>query len=494
MSAYERFIEAAQFKGKTVQDKGDSAMVQCAAHNDGRPSLSVKKIEGSVLLYCMAGCTTADVVDAFGMDMSDLFDDQKGMTYEYPGGRKVFRTPDKQFWQKGNKADKSLYHSDRISGVGPIWVVEGEKDVLAIESVGGQAVSAPQGAATKPDGFDWEPLRGKIVHVVADRDPAGSQRADAVAAYLQSTAMSVSVYHAAEGKDAADHIASGHTLSDFKCLSQPDIISFSQALDEWQKWRLNEHVRPICTPWREVNNKISGGLQPGRLYVVGARTGAGKSVAGVNIIARAAEVGHTTFVVSVEMPHVEITSRILAAQAQVSYENITRREFTFDDDNSKIDRYIAENRDLNLFICDKATITIEEVAHKCRMLKDSKGLECVFIDYAQMVRASSRSVSRQEQVSHIARSSKLLAMELGIPVILAAQLNRNADDQDPNRLPKLTDLRESGELEQSADVVLLLHRNQAADRYYVVIAKNRTGACTQVELMARFDMARLDSV
>jgi 5S rRNA maturation endonuclease (ribonuclease M5) len=495
LTAYERFIDAALFKGLAVQDRGDAAMVQCPAHDDGRPSLSVKRIEGSVLLYCMANCETADVVDALGMQMSDLFDDESGFTYEYPGGRKVHRTPDKQFRQDGNKADTSLYRADRLVGAGPIWVVEGEKDVLAIESAGGQAVSSPNGASAKPERYDWEPLRGKVVHIVTDTDPVGRKRADAVAAHLQPIAMSVSLHEPLKGKDAADHIASGHTLQEFKCLTTPEILSFSQAMDEWRKWRDSEHIRPIPTPWHELNRKIAGGLHPGRLYVVGARTGSGKSVAGVNMVSYAAENGNTAFIVSVEMPHVEISSRILAAQASVSYENITRRQWDLDDDAAKIDQYIADRRSMPLYICDKATITIEEVAAKCRMLRESKGLGLAFIDYAQLLRASSSSVGRQEQVSHIARSSKLLAMELNIPVILAAQLNRGAEEEShgETRLPKMTDLRESGELEQSADVILLLHRNVFNAQIYVVVPKNRTGKTGQVTLTERFDMARLES-
>lgn len=489
MSAYQTFIDAAMFKGLAVQERGDAAMVQCPAHDDGRPSLSVKKIEGQVLLYCMAGCSTQDVVEALGLGMTDLFDDEKGFTYEYPGGRQVHRSPDKQFSQWGNKADTSLYRADRIVGNGPIYLVEGEKDALAVEAAGGQAVSPYGGANQKLDRFDWEPLRGKVVHVVADRDEPGRKRAKELVAHLEGVAMSVSLYEPVVGKDTADHIAAGHSLAELKCLSSPDILSMSEAFDAWRKWRDSEHSRPIRTPWHSINNKISGGLQPGRLYVVGARTGSGKSVAGVNMLAYAAEQGHTGLVVSVEMPHVEITSRILASQAHVDYASITSRDFT--EASTTIDRYIADHRALPLYLCDKATISMEEIASKTRMLRDSKGLEILFIDYAQLIKPSTRSVSRQEQVSHIARTSKLLAMEMSIPVILAAQLNRKTAEEQ--RAPRMEDLRESGELEQSADVILLLHRDEGTSNLYVNIPKNRTGKAGTVVLKERFDQARVDA-
>lgn len=493
--AFDRVHAAARDQGLEVKElSSDRLMVQCPAHDDGRPSLSVKSIEGSVLLYCMAGCATADVVAALDLSMSDLFDDERGMNYVYPGGRVVSRTPDKQFIQAGNKADTSLYHSDRIAGAGPVFVVEGEKDVLAVESVGGQAVSAPNGAAAKPERYDFTPLRGKVVHVVADRDEPGRKRANQVAAHLEGIALSVGVYEPVVGKDAADHIAAGHRLDEFKAITPPDILTMSDALDVWREWRDKETIKPIPTPWLSLNNKLAGGLHPGRLYVVGARTGEGKSVIGQNIVSYAAENGHPAFVVSVEMPVTEVMSRIISAQAQVDYGTITKREF--DEVSTRIDQYIAENRRLPMYLCDNPSLSIEQIGQKCRALKQQQSLSTCFIDYAQLLNASDRRVSRQEQVAHIARQAKLLAMELDISVVLAAQLNRNAEDDSGETGPKLPQkkhLRESGELEQSADVILLLHREKYNQQIYVVVAKNRTGPEATVVLQERFDQARISA-
>lgn len=488
--AFNRVVDAARALGLDVKDNGDRAMVQCPAHNDGRPSLSVRSIEGSVLLYCMAGCATNDVLKGLGLTPQDMFDDEKGFTYEYPGGRQVLRTPDKRFIQSGNKADTSLFHADRITGNGPIYVAEGEKDVLAIESAGGQAVSAPGGANNDPAKFDWGPLRGKVVHIIADKDEPGRKRARAVYDHLSDIALSVGIFEALVGKDAADHIAAGKALAEFKPVVSPDILTFSQALDAWREWRESDSIKPIPTPWLSLNNKLAGGLHPGRLYVVGARTGNGKSVAGQNIVSYAVERGHPSFVVSVEMPVVEVVSRIIAAQARVDYGSITKRDF--DSCGVRIDQYIADNRHLPMYICDNPTLTIESVAQKCRALKH-RGLALAFIDYAQLITASDRRVAREQQVAHIVRSAKVLAMELNIAIILAAQLNRNAEDESSGelRLPKKSDLRESGELEQSADVILLLHRHD--ERIYMAIAKNRTGPEGQVILTERFDQARLEA-
>ena len=492
-AAYRRIIDAARGKGLEVKELDGRSMVQCPAHGDGRPSLSVKSIEGSVLVYCMAGCVTNDVLDGLGLRATALFDDEDGFTYEYPGGRQVKRTPDKKFIQSGNKADTSLFHVDRLSG--PMaFVVEGEKDVLAIEAAGGQAVSAPGGANNNPDKFDWEPLRGKVVHIIADKDEPGRKRARVVFEHLQDIALSVGIYEALDGKDASDHIAAGRGLSEFKPVVSPDILTFSQALDSWRDWVESDVVKPISTPWATLNQKLAGGLHPGRLYVVGARTGAGKSVAGQNMVSYAAERGYPSFVVSVEMPVTEVVSRVISAQAGVDYGSITKRDF--DEQSITVDKYIAEHRNIPMYLCDNPSLSIEAIAQKCRALK-SRGLALVFIDYAQLITATDRRVARQEQVAHIVRQSKVLAMELGVAVILAAQLNRNAEDDEGEetgpRLPKKSDLRESGELEQSADVILLLHRSKYTGQVYVVVSKNRTGPEGQVILQERYDQARIDA-
>lgn len=489
VSAFDRILDAAAAKGLTVTQLEGRAMVQCPAHNDGRPSLSVRPIEGSVLVYCMAGCQTSDVVDALGMSMSDLFDDSSGFVYEYPGGRMVKRTPDKKFIQSGNKSDMSLYRADRIADAQVVYVVEGEKDVLAIESVGGHAVSSPNGASASPDKYDWSPLSGKTVRIVADNDEPGRRRAEALAQHLEGIADSVCVVDPATGKDAADHIAAGYALDGFQPRTPPDVITLSEAFDAWRTWRDADASEPIPTPWSSLNNALAGGLHPGRLYVVAARTGQGKSVAGQNMVSHAVMHHHPSMVVSVEMPVHEVVSRIIAAQAGVDYSVITKRDFG--PHLTAVDDYIQRYRSLPMYICDNPTVTVEEIAAKCRVLKSAAGLELLFCDYAQLITATDRRVSREQQVAHIVRSVKLIAMELGIAVLLAAQLNRNTDAE--GRQPRVSDLRESGELEQSADVILLLHQEENSPSTVVNVAKNRTGPPKSISLIRRFDQARLDS-
>lgn len=196
-------------------------MAQCPAHDDGRSSLSITRIDGSALLYCHAGCQTADVLAAVNLEMHDLYDNRNGQVYNYPDGRQVCRGANKQFWQKGNTKGKSLFRADSIGDAATVYVVEGEKDVLAIESVGGVAVCSAMGAG-KAAQFDWQPLHGKSVIVVADKDEPGRDHAAQVAKLLNGRAASVDIVEAAAGKDAADHIAAGKRLDELSAYTPPN--------------------------------------------------------------------------------------------------------------------------------------------------------------------------------------------------------------------------------------------------------------------------------
>lgn len=212
MTAHERVVDALRAHGRNVIGGDTKAKAQCPAHDDNTPSLSVTAIDGSALIYCHAGCSTDDVLGALGLTARDLFDDPRGATYDYPDGRQVHRTPAKKFRQSGNTKGRALFHADRIGDACLVYVTEGEKDVLAIESAGGTAVCSAMGAE-KAHRFDWSPLKGLDVIVVADKDGPGRGHASQVAGLLDGIATSVRIVEAAEGcKDAADHIAAGYSL------------------------------------------------------------------------------------------------------------------------------------------------------------------------------------------------------------------------------------------------------------------------------------------
>lgn len=262
-----------------------------------------------------------------------------------------------------------------------------------------------------------------------------------------------------------------------------EVSSFADALTRWQE-SVNDDVTPprvFPTPWDQANKHLAGGLHAGRSYVIGGRPGEGKSLAGANLATYAAEQGHTALIFSVEMGEHEVVSRILASGARADYGQITKR--LIDERNyAKIDTYAAQRKHMPLHIVDRADITIDYVRATCRSVKRAHGLDVVFVDYLQLLSSTDSSVSRERQIAMISRSLKVLSRELDCAVVTACQLNRNSANE--SRAPRLSDLRESGAIEQDADVVVLLHHivHRASDgsaehsgELDLIIEKNRTG-------------------
>lgn len=276
-----------------------------------------------------------------------------------------------------------------------------------------------------------------------------------------------------------------------------DILEFGNVVNLWQK-DLNdrpEHRQPIPTPWEHLDDRLAGGLHRGRTYVIGGRPGEGKSIAGINLATHAAQTGHPTLVFSVEMGNLEVTSRIIAGGAHADYGQITRKDV--DDRNwDRIAGWLDTHHQMPLGIVDKTDIGVEYVAAKCRARKRTHGLDVVFVDYLQLLRAGSSKDARERQIAEMSRALKVLAQELNVAVIIACQLNRNSTQE--KRPPKLADLRESGSIEQDCDVAMLLHHNILDDGTHsgdvdIVIAKNRTGSTGTTRLRWKAYEARLSS-
>jgi len=228
-TAYDRLADALRAHGSAVRNGQNRAQAQCPAHEDRNPSLSLTKVEGSVLMHCHAGCATEDVLGALDLAPADLFDTRNGQDYHYRdvGGtvlRTVTRTPQKRFRQSGQtKGTSTLYRLPEVIAAVQadrhVWLVEGEKDVHALEALGEVATTAPMGSANFSK-VDPTPLYGGSVVVVVDRDEAGQRWAADVHAALSGHAI-VQWVQAATGKDAADHIAAGHGLDAFEPIDPP---------------------------------------------------------------------------------------------------------------------------------------------------------------------------------------------------------------------------------------------------------------------------------
>lgn len=244
-------------------------------------------------------------------------------------------------------------------------------------------------------------------------------------------------------------------------------------------------------------DKTTAGLHPGELIIIAARPGMGKTAFALNVATNAAfQTDKAIAIFNLEMSAEQLVNRMISSVGQIEGEKL-RTGMMGNNDWKKYNEAISQLADTNIYIEDNASITAPEIKAKCRRLSNSeKGLGLVVIDYLQLVTTGSRSESRQVEVSDISRAFKTLAMELKVPVIALAQLSRNAERSETKQ-PRLADLRESGSIEQDADMVLFINR---ADYYEaktdnkinivpaeLIIAKHRKGSTGLINLLFELD-------
>jgi replicative DNA helicase len=248
-------------------------------------------------------------------------------------------------------------------------------------------------------------------------------------------------------------------------------------------------VTGVPTGHRELDD-VTAGLQPSSLVIVGARPGAGKTSFALGIAAHAAlEANRPVLFFSLEMDHQEIAQRLLAAEAKVESTRLRNGRLQ-DADWNKLMHAIGRMAEAPLYVDDNPMTSVLDIRAKARRLKASLGdLGLVVIDYLQLMTGRVKAENRQVEVSEISRGLKILARELQCPVIALSQLSRNLEQRADKR-PVLADLRESGSLEQDADVVMFLYRDKLYNRdsvdqdaAEVHIAKHRSGPTATFELV-----------
>ena len=271
--------------------------------------------------------------------------------------------------------------------------------------------------------------------------------------------------------------------------SDGEIVSMGDAIAPWleQISQPRENVRIYPTPWPDLNALLFGGLNPGRLYTVGARPGVGKTITGANIAQHAAEHGRTSLMFSLEMSTHEVMSRLVASGAEAELGRIMGHNLD-DWSRRKIDEYLSVNADLPLFICDKPGVTVEWIASQARSIRRQHGLDIIVVDYLQLIKPADTRVPRQEQVAAMSWALKSLARELDVAVVLMAQLNRQSVTE--GRPPEASDLRESGAIEQDSDGIWLLHPVVDANKnptgeVDIFVRKSRQGKTGSVRLASR---------
>ena len=274
--------------------------------------------------------------------------------------------------------------------------------------------------------------------------------------------------------------------------AKEDYVSFSEALEETINEIDANSNRPdgvygVPTDFIEFD-ELTGGLHGGQMIVIAARPGVGKSTLALDI-ARSASIHHqmTTVFFSLEMSRTELAMRILSAEGKISMGRLKKGDL---DTEGWTNLATLQGRidSASLFIDDSPNMTLMEIRAKCRRLKQRNDLKLVVLDYLQLMSSGKKVESRQQEVSEFSRSLKLLAKELDVPVIALSQLNRGSEQRTDKR-PMVSDLRESGSIEQDADMVILLHRedmyNPDSERVGeadMIIAKHRGGPTRTIPL------------
>jgi replicative DNA helicase len=260
-----------------------------------------------------------------------------------------------------------------------------------------------------------------------------------------------------------------------------------------------ERYRQPVTPglpsgWHDLDDMLTGGLKPGNFCVVGARPSVGKSLMGINWATHVARNNTGALFASLEMHRDEVMDRILADLATVELDHLTRHQLT-PEDWGRVEEWAGKLKGVPLRIEDTPHLSLARLRSLARdRTRKPGGLGLVVADYLQLMRPTDSKAHREQQVAELSRGLKLLAKELHVPVVAMAQLNRQVEHRSERR-PTLSDLRESGSLEQDADVVLLLWDDpERVGERQLVVAKNRQGRIGDVSLGWSPNYARMRSL
>ena len=269
------------------------------------------------------------------------------------------------------------------------------------------------------------------------------------------------------------------------------------------------HISPVPTGFQGIDNLLGNGMQRSDMIVLAARPSLGKSTLAFNIARAAADNGNRVGIFSLEMSRDQIGMRLLASEANVDSYRIRIGLLSHDEESRLLDA-IGVLSDLPVFIDDTPIQTIVDMRGKARRLQSERGLDLLIIDYLQLIGGGGRIDNRAQEMGEISRSIKGMARDLDIPVIACSQLSR-AIEQRPNHRPLLSDLRESGSIEQDADVVAFIHREDVyvsredwdkrnpTEPYpqniaEIIFAKHRNGPVGTVPLYFRNDLVRFESL
>lgn len=277
-------------------------------------------------------------------------------------------------------------------------------------------------------------------------------------------------------------------------VSTGGLPSFAERVaDVMETLEAKDSERLFPTGWHDLDSMLSGGLRPGHLCVIGARPAVGKSVSATVAAASLADAKARVLFSSMEMSAAELTQRVMANTATVDLGRIIRRDVT-EQDWAGFERQMYRFNRWDLVIDDAGHQTLASLRSRAREMQRAGGIDVVIVDYLQLM-AGGRSETRQQAISALARGLKLLARDFDVPVVAVAQVGRKAEERLEG-VPVMADLRESGDIENSADEVILLHRNEVQNPGVITfrVEKNRHGRTGSVELAWAPRLARIASM
>lgn len=318
----------------------------------------------------------------------------------------------------------------------------------------------------------------RIAELAAESDKPIAERLDAAQAAIAALA---------DKADAEDWRSAEENLSDLMSVLQD---------------RFDGKTNAMPTGLPDLDELLNGGLRPGQLVIVGARPSMGKTALGLSIAARMAP-HFVVGLLSMEMSHTELSDRLVAMLADVPISYVQQPQRAHDQTQfwSKVTRAAEQAKALNLHITDKSGLTIHQVRSKARQLHRVHGLHVLVVDYIGLMNGTDTRQPRAYQLEEVSRGLKQLAKDLGIAVLCLAQVNRDVEKR-ADQSPSLSDLRDSGAIEQDADIVTFIHRPiqarpdigpEWATYAKLAIAKQRNGPTGVVHLTYRGAQTRFDS-
>jgi replicative DNA helicase len=300
--------------------------------------------------------------------------------------------------------------------------------------------------------------------------------------------------------DISEHAVTG-SFSGISDIVRESFGSIEKLLEQ------GKEVTGLRTHYTDLDKKTSG-LQPSELIIIAARPSMGKTAFAINMAQNSAvRDGKVVAVFSLEMSKESLLRRMLAGEAMVNARNL-QQGFTTREDKQKLMAGLERLMESKLFVDDTPGITLAEMRAKARRLKQQEGqLDLIVIDYLQLMTGSAgtsqkKFENRTQEVSSVSRGLKALAKELRVPVVALSQLSRGSEQRTGDKKPLLSDLRESGSIEQDADVVCFIHREEYYDRENedlkgkaeIIIAKQRNGPTGTVQLAYLADYTRFENL